>query len=366
MVPNLLAHLPVGVIIDRRDPWLVMRLSQMCRLAAILLLLIGLLWPPGTTIILPIAIALESVFATTFRMAGTVTLPRLATNGLVARAIGKNEARNHTALLMGRPLGGMADSINHKMPYVLDIVACVVTIVMLGPLRKLGPAKGRRVPESPPRSPMTGQIKHSIAWLHEDGFLRQTLLLFSVTNFLFQTTIILLITMMKRDGLSSVSIGVLLATTGLGGIAGSRFAVAMLRTIKLERAPYAAVLAWLGLTTVIALSDNPFILATVWTGVGFVGSIMNVGRDVYQATNVPEYQRGRVVSLNALAAQAPSALGALCGGLVITWLGAKATAIAVPITVLLLLIVLPFGGRIHHDEEQERIRKANNALSGEP
>ncbi|WP_176611739.1 MFS transporter [Actinomadura sp. WMMB 499] len=373
-VPNLLAHVPAGVLIDRRDRWQVMKYSQWGRFISIAALLCSLLvlsrfWRLGTMIAIPCLIALESIFATTFRMAWTATLPRLAPTRLLSQAIARSETQHHVALLVARPVGGIADAISHKLPFLLNLVVCTASALMLTRVKRSVATEHTRtepngLPEDRPR--VSGDIKLSITWLHRDNFLKKCVLIFSITNFFFQMTVILMIVIMKEKGLSSVYIGILLAASGFGGIVGSRIAIKTLKRIGMRHISAVATLCW---TLLLALpvfwTASPIVLVGVWAGVGFVGSIITVARDLYQATNVPHQLLGRVASLNTLTAQAPSTLGALCGGVVITWLGTRPTAIVVFAALCVLLCVIPLSGKAH-SHDRERTGQAEMALKDMP
>ncbi|MEV5825958.1 MFS transporter [Spirillospora sp. NPDC052242] len=371
-VPNLLAHLPAGVLIDRHDRWQVMRYSQWGRCLSIAGLLCSLLvlsrfWRLGTMISIPCLIALESIFATTFKMAWTAALPQLAPTRLLSQAIARSETQHHVALLVARPIGGIADAISHKLPFMLNLIICTASAKMLTYLKKTMPVTDRDEKhdrEGHDRPRVSGDIGRSIRWIRGDSFLRQSLLVFSVTNFFFQMTVILMIVIMKDKGLSSVYIGVLLAASGFGGILGSRIAIRTLKLIGLKHVTFAATFCWtLLLFLPIWWTNSPLVLVGVWAGVGFVGSIITVARDLYQATNVPRELLGRAASLNTLTAQAPSTLGALGGGIVITWLGTRPTAIVVFAALGVLLLVIPLCGKAR-PYDHARIGKAETTLSG--
>ncbi|MBE1534352.1 MFS transporter [Actinomadura algeriensis] len=371
-VPNLLAHLPAGVLIDRHDRWQVMKYSQWARVLSIAALLCCLLvlsrfWRLGAMIAIPCLIALESIFATTFKMAWTAALPQLAPVRLLSQAIAQSETQHHVALLLARPLGGIADAISHKSPFVLNLLICTASASMLSHLKRVMPIADsgeKHTGRARDRPRVSGDIKRSFTWIRGDGFLRQSLLVFSITNFFFQMTVILMIVIMKDKGLSSVFIGILLAASGVGGILGSRIAIRTLKLIGLKHIALIATFCWtVMLVLPVFWTTSPLVLVGVWAGVGFVGSIITVARDLYQAANVPRELLGRVASLNTLTAQAPSTLGALCGGVAITWLGARPTALVIFVALWVLLFVIPISGK-RRPYDRARISRAETTLSG--
>lgn len=69
---------------------------------------------------------------------------------------------------------------------------------------------------------------------------------------------------------------------------------------------------------------------------------MNVALTAYQARSVPERLRGRVAGLKSFATRAPSAIGALMAGLVISMLDTQAVIWSVFITMVLLTCAVTY------------------------
>ncbi|MGI8329940.1 MFS transporter [Actinomadura scrupuli] len=362
-IPNLLLHLPAGVLVDRFDRWRIMVASQLVRLFTAGLLVWGLWNLDEPIVLLPIAAAIESTFATFYHMAETAALPRIVPNELLSKAMTKNEARNHAALLLGRPLGGLLYGLGRALPFIVDMVTCVLSLLTLASIRNGEFRPIRR--SSAKKAKMADQVSESLWWLWRDVFLRRVLVVCTITNFLFQMVIILLVVLARHRGLPSALIGVLLAASGMGGILGALLAPRILQRIQLRKTAVVCTWTWCVLTTVMAVADHPVVLLLVWAGVGFVGAHMNVALTVYQATSVPETLRGRVASLNSFAARAPAALGALMGGFIISRLGTQQAAFAVAATMLALAISITVHRRIEKETDDQRIKKADMALKGD-
>lgn len=364
-VPNLLLHLPAGVIVDRFNRGLIMVVSQFARLAAAGLLVWGLLVLDDPAPLLPLTIAIESVFAATFHMSEMAALPRMVPRAEFSKTMTKNEARNHATLLLSRPLSGLLCGLTLWAPFAASMLTALASLALLTRVKhkhfKPHPAEQDDKPK------MAKQVGESLTWLWNDAFLRKMFFVCMVTNTLFQMVIILLIVLAKREGLPSVFIGVLLAASGLGGLLGSFLAKHILkrgiqRWHSLRHVAFTATLSWLALTFVILVSHQPASLLLVWAGVGFVGAYVNVALTTYQVTSVPEAQRGRVASLHSLATRGPAALGALCGGLIISMLGVRWAAAAVVVVMIVLTILVAPYRREMNGDNRHRMDMASMAF----
>lgn len=325
-IPSLLMYLPAGLFIDRGNRRRIMLVSQIARLAVALILVCGLPFVRHPAILLIIAAISSGTFAVFYTTAEITAVRRVVPEAMLPQAIAKNETRNHIALLVGRPLGGFLFGFSHLLPYVADAVTSVLSILALhlmkvqdfqpnhdGPTQTDSPLP----PEYTVKQSMNSGTGGGLGKIAKDPFLRTSLLVCTVGNFFFQTVALLLVVLAKRDGFSSMLIGTFLATSGLGGLLG---AVVATRVVH-KRSPWTIVSvclwAWLLLTTIVAVSNQPIVGLIAWGCLSFIGAHMNIALEIHQMTKVPEHLLGRVVSINRFLTSGAVPLGALSAGYII-------------------------------------------------
>jgi MFS family permease len=362
VLPVLLVYPLAGVLADRFDRRRMMILSQLAR-ALVIGVLVWAVWESAAPkLLLPVAAVLEGVFATFYNTAEMAAFPRVVPQGMLSKAMSRNEAQSQAALVVGRPVSGILYSVNQAFPFALGIVTCLLSMSALVWMKK-GNFRLERESRAG-SSRLITPIRESLAWLRSDPFLRSALVVCTVTNLLFQAVILLLIVLAGQNGLSSAFIGFLLAASGAGGVLGAFAAPPMLRRIRLRRTTMICTWVWLSLITLLLVSDHPAVLLLVWCGIGLVGAHMNVALTIYQATNVPEELRGRVASLKSFATRAPAALGALLAGLVISQLGTSAATMMVFAAMLVLAITVTVRWRARRTQAQPNKDTTVNVLEG--
>ncbi|MCO6003867.1 MFS transporter [Actinoallomurus purpureus] len=326
-LPNLLLHLPAGVLADRLDRRRIMLVSQLLRGAVAATLTVFLLAGERSMSLLTCAAAISGICLTFYSVAEVSAVAQIVPRERLSEAMATNEARSHVALLLGSPLGGLLYSLGRTIPFLVDAVCCFVSAGALGSIRAdrfliTDVAARRRGVRALVRDLIEG-----LARLWTDLFLRTALTVCTITNFVFQAVVVLLVILGKEHGLPSIMIGAMLAAPGLGGIVGTVFAPAVLRSRGSTVVIVACAWVWTALIAVIAASSHPWVWLFAWGGVGFMGAHMNVALDTYQASRIPPRLLGRVAGANRFLSLGAVPLGTLCGGYVIATVGTEGTLI---------------------------------------
>ncbi|WP_119727842.1 MFS transporter [Thermomonospora amylolytica] len=335
--PILLFQLPAGVLADRFDRRRIMVASQLARAATLGILIWGLNTLPDPKPLLPLAAAIEGACSLLYSTALSAAVPQVVPEKAVHKAMSSDEAQNQAALAVGRPLAGALYELSRTPFLALNVLACLLSLGTLVLIRRGRFRLGEE--DRAARTRLFPQIKESLHYLRADPSLRQALIVCSVTNLVFQAVLLLLMVLAEdKYGLSGTSIGLLLAASGVGGVVGAFTARPVLRRLELRHTAIACTWCWTLLTFFIVVSDHPLVLVLVWSGIGFIGAHMNVSLNVHQAKKVPQRLRGRIASWKSFTTRAPSALGALASGILITVLGTDVTAAMVFVSLLGLSI----------------------------
>ncbi|WP_157229120.1 MFS transporter [Nocardia brevicatena] len=143
---------------------------------------------------------------------------------------------------------------------------------------------------------------------------------------------------LKNSGRPAWTIGVVLGAAGAGGMLGAAAAVWLTRCFPSQHVYKGALWCWAALLIPTTLSDNPFVLAACWGGIGGVGVVSNVALTMYRVDVIPEHVLGRAMATIYFVCYGAAALGALSAGYLLSFLGVAATWWAVLSSMLTLAV----------------------------
>lgn len=344
MVPRTLLHVPVGLVVDRHDPRTVMLIGLLCRILCVTLFVGPVLFLGAPVVILALASALHGVCATLHTTAGTAAVPHLVPREELAGAAAKNEARNDATQMIGRPLGGALYGVAHALPALFDVVLCFLSLWASLRLPRI-----RRDRARPPRRRLGRELAGGFLLVRRDGFLLSSLMVCMLTNTLFQVVWLIIMLRATEEGLSTFILGLVLASTGAGGLLGALAAPYLVRRVSPARMVCLCAWAWSALTLVLSTADRAgaewltMILPLTWGGIGFVGAHMNVTVTTYHTAHVAPELLGRLTGTVRFLTGAMLPVGLLCGGHVLEALGVRTTLpLVAAITTMIALVVTVF------------------------
>lgn len=318
--PALVMYLPAGWFVDRFNRRRLLFLSQSGRFVVYACLICGLGLGYHRTSLLVVTAFCDGTLLVIYSAAEITAVQRVVDSDRLPSALAMNEARNHLALLAGRPLGGFLYGQNRVFPYSVNVLASLWSIVALSRMKRKdyqprqAVDRSSEVPDRLPTLPVLRGLKVVIS----SQFLRTVIVLCAVGNFFFQTVSLSLVVLAEQRHMSSAGIGLLLATSGVGGIAGSVIAPAAGRRIQNEQNIIKlCAVAWTGLTLVVALSRQPVVGLIAWGALSVTGGFLNVVIFTYQARRVPGHLLGRVMGINRFVTSGAVPLGALSAGYIV-------------------------------------------------
>ena len=352
-LPNLLCHLPAGLLVDRWDRRRIMLVCQAARtlssLSAALLFANGE-YRPWLLLVVAVVNGTCSAF---YNVAEIAILPQLLPRAEIVRGMAANEMRVNSALLLGRPLGGALVAAGPAAVYACDALLGLVALVTQSGVC----ASPTQHPESvrPPqrvrptwRSGALRELAEALAWLRRYRFVRSALVVVTVTNALFQIVVLLLIVRAGQQGVPTPLVGVLLAAPAIGGWLVSGYAAATRsarrpsrwRLLSQPRSPLTllrvVLLIWFAATTLLAVSSSLVVWTLGWGAIGLMGTWLNIIRAGYIADRAPPVLRGRVTGVTRFLTQGAAPLGTLGGGYLISAAGCRPVAWSVAATIAAL------------------------------
>jgi MFS family permease len=344
--PRFLMYLPAGWLVDRVNRRRLMLIGQAGRLAACVFLLGGLLLGDRPTAVILAATFCDGAFLILYNAAELTAVQRVVNASKLPSALAMNEARIHLAVLGGKPMGGFLFGCGRILPYCLNMLTSLWSIIALGRMaeRDYQPpaAAGARAEERAAGAAPSIRFAATRELLRSP-FLRTMVAACMVGNFCFQIVLLSLVVAAEERHMSGTAIGLLLATSGVCGLAGSTVVPVVKTRIRDERNIITACLvAWALLTLVVALFAQPVVGLIAWGGLSVSGGFLNVATKLHQVRRVPAELLGRVIGLNRFLTSGAVPLGALSAGYIVARLHSQAAAWLVVAAITSMLVLSQF------------------------
>jgi predicted MFS family arabinose efflux permease len=228
----------------------------------------------------------------------------------LVNAIALNSAMFNAARIVGPALAGLAIAHWGLAPaFFLNALSFVPVMAALAAVRAEG------LPRAPAGRSMTEDIREGVRYALRTPRVTLTMaMVFVVSGFLFNNTV--LVPLFARDvlGQGVRGFGLLMATLGVGAVAGAVTLAALGR----GRPPVAALatpaLVLAGCTAILAGVRSVPAAVTLLLVMGFCGILFMAGANSTVQLTVPDELRGRVMSLHTLMFGGAAPLGAFLVG----------------------------------------------------
>jgi MFS family permease len=326
--PSFLIYIPAGVLVDRWNPRLALLAAETGRgiVIGFIAVLLFLHW---ATVELIIAAAIFEESLEVFAMLAERRYVRMLVEPRHApTALASIETRTHVAMTAGRTLGGLFFGIAQVLPFLADLMSFVASVGSLlfvkpGSLGTPMRARDSQLAGEVRDSKLAREVRDGLRALLRDPVARDASVLSACMTLLSQALIIVFLTEAHSQGVSSVVIGAVLATSGVGGVLGALVAKRTWRPANQSPLQVQPVvwLAMLGLLGASGRWEVPA-MAIAMAVLGFSGALSNVELESYLFLHVPPDKQARVASIGMLIDFAACALGPAFGGAITELLGA--------------------------------------------
>ncbi|TMC10178.1 MAG: MFS transporter [Chloroflexi bacterium] len=331
-LPVILCMLPAGAILDRANRKSVMVACDLARCLASAAVALAL-WGGWLTFGLILVTSVIGGIAWPFFVVGErASIRRLVPAPQLPAAIAQVSAREFTGLVAGQSLGGVLFGLGRALPFAVDAISDVVSVVTLLLVRT--PFQEAR---TAPRRHLLAEVREGLGWIWRHPFVRTTALLTAgldaVTNALYLAVIVAA----QQRGASPAEVGVLLGFMGLAGVAGSLLATRLATVLSLRAVALLTLGTWTVLTPVIAIAPTPLLIGLVY-GVMFVfHPTWGAAIGATQMRAVPEALMGRVQSTALLVQLGAVPVAQLGAGFLLQAIGPARTILLLAAVMLLVL-----------------------------
>ena len=323
ILPYPLFVLPAGLVADRWDRKRVMIVADVVRALALGGLVAALVaGDPPFALIFAVAFVDGTMFAF-FNIAEVGALRAVVPKEQLPSAAAAEQARLSTVILAGPPLGGFLFGLGRSLPFLVDAVSYVFSLVSVIAMRT--PFQEQ---VAAPEGRFRSQVIEGFRWLWGQPFLRGSAVLFAFTNFGGNALYLFLVVAAHDQGLSSTAIGMLIAIYGGLSLVGSLVAPRVLRLLSMRTILVATLWFAVG-TGLYVIEPNVWLLIAGIVPLALLNPSLNSAIIGYRVAIVPDRLQGRVNSAARLIAQVGAPLGPLVAGLLLGAFSTRLTCLVI-------------------------------------
>jgi predicted MFS family arabinose efflux permease len=328
-VPWLVIGLPAGAWVDRWSPWRVMIGCDIVSAAAMASIPAAEAAGALTIAHIVAAVVVLGVSNVFFSTAYVVYAPLVVERDQLVAANSRLQGSESVAQVLGPSLGGLlAQAFGAATGLLADGLSFVVSAIGLGVAGEAARSPDARKPQGGRDQPIWREVRDGIQYvlLHRLlGLLTIVAALANLTIMAYEAIVVLFL--LRTVHLAPVTVGLLMAATGIGGIAGAFLAGPVVRWLGETRAVWLslAAAAPFGLLIPLTASGPPlalFVVGGIVPVAGFV--VFNVIVGSYRQASTPAHLLGRVSASTRFLMFGAIPLGAVIGGALGSLLGLRA------------------------------------------
>jgi len=305
-----------GVCVDRWDRRRVMLLCDTGRALALLSIPLAL-WVGHLSVLqLSLVALIEGTLFTFFTLAEAACLPRVVSQEQLPAAVAQHEAISSISWLLGPLLGGILYGLGRAVPFLLDTLSYLCSVLGLLFMRTQFQEERAQTPRR-----ISKEIGEGLIWLWRTPLLRfLALLSWGLVAPVYGYALILIV---LAQGLHATSlvIGAIFASIGIGSLAGSFLATPLQKRFPFGALTILSSWVWAVSWLAFALAPNPLILGVAVALSFIIAPIFDVTQLSYRLIVTPDHMLGRINSLFRLVTFGSQPLGVLITGVLIQWIG---------------------------------------------
>jgi MFS family permease len=281
-----------------------------------------------------LVVVAASVFATFFTLANNAALPNVVGQGQLTVAMSQAQAATSFVRLFGALFGGVIYALGRAIPFLANAISFAVSVVSLKFIRV---EFQQRRAES--RANLRSEIREGVAWMWRSKVLRFLTFVVAGDNLRFTAGYLVIIVLAREAGASSVGVGVVFSGAAVAALAGNLVTPGALRRFSFGR--ITLTMFWLEalMFPLYAVAPTVLAIAAVAAAESLVNPIYATAFNAYRLEITPDHLRGRIVSATQMISGGAAPLGSVLGGILISSLGAKETAIALGAWLILLALL---------------------------
>ncbi|MFG1780311.1 MFS transporter [Micromonospora sp. NPDC049048] len=357
LLPNLVTQLPAGALVDRWDRRRTMVLCNVGRIVAIGSVAVAVardaVWLPHLMVVAFVEASLGICYA----LAERAAVFNVVSADRYGAATAANESRANAASILGQPAGTLLYTVTRWAPFGFAVLVHLISLVTLLFIRRDLQAPKARADEP---GGLLARMREGFTFVWGQLYLRRALGLYAASNILFQVLGLGLVVIVKNQGGSPPTVGMLLVVNSVLGMAGAMTSNFFLSRWGIRRIIMGVNIAWAVLMPLIAVAPGLVVLGAIFALIHYAAGIGNVAGMLYVLQSAPDHLRGRAGSIVMLLTSGANSLGALFAGFLLdsTSITTAILIVGGSMGVIAVLAVLAFGGRARAEEERADAERA--------
>lgn len=352
VIPYLLLSLLAGALVDRWNRKAVMILCDSGRALAAGSIPVAAFTGHLSLVQLYVVVLIEGTLNVFFDLAETAALPRVVGKEQLPAAMSQNGATSSACSLLGQPFGGLLYQLGHTIPFLVDAVSYVASVISLFFITT--ELQGERDTVMPD---LRREIAEGLSWLWRQPLIRFMAFLSAGAWIPLYGNYLLVIVLARHLHASAAIIGLIFAANGVGGVLGSLVGGHLGRRFGFGPVVIVSVWIWVLLWPLYAIAPNPVVLGAITGMIFLVFSIYNVVQMSYRLLLIPDALQGRVNSAFRLIAFTGMPVGTALTGALLQVIGATATILLFFVWLLALAIMTSLNRHVHHALPFEVVRE---------
>ncbi len=352
VLPYLVLSLLAGALVDRWNRKTVMILCDAGRALAAGSIPVAAFSGHLSLAQLYVVVLIEGTLNVFFDLAETAAVPRVVGKEQLPAAMSQNGATNSACSLLGQPLGGLLYQLGHTVPFLVDAISYVASVVSL--FFVTTELQGERDTVMPD---LRREITEGLTWLWRQPLIRFMAFLSAGAWIPLYGNYLLVIVLARHLHASPVTIGFIFAANGIGGVLGSLIGGPLGRRFGFGPVVIASVWLWVLLWPLYAIAPNAVILGAITGTIFLVFSIYNVVQMSYRLLLIPDMLQGRVNSAFRLIAFTGMPAGTALSGALLQVIGTTSTILLLFLWLLGLAIMTSVNRHVHHALPFQSVRE---------
>lgn len=334
LVPYFLLSLPAGALIDRWDRKRVMLICDIGRALSLGSIPVTFALGYLTLWQLYLVSLIEGTLFVFFDLAEVACLPRVVTREQIVAATNQNEMARNVAFMLGPGLGGAVYSLGKFVPFLLDAISYLFSVLSLYWIRARFQQERVGKPEK-----LWIEIRAGLLWLWRQPLIFFIALTGTLNHLLFDGIVLLIIVLGQQMHATTFEIGLVLAMDGVGSLIGSILAERFAGYLSFRVVYILYPWLWASFWFLIPLAHNMFVLSVIVGLIYMVGIIADLAQFSYRRLLIPDKLQGRVNSVFRLISYSGAPLGLALTGLLLQVYGPYPTVVILGAGVVVTAIL---------------------------
>lgn len=321
LVTKLVSQLPAGYLADRFRRRELMISTDLVRVIAYgSIPLAAMLGRPAYAQLLIIAIV-DGAGTAVFSAAATAVLRDLVPPEQIARAVGQTQVSTSTLALVGPVLGGLCFAAWRMLPFVLDAGSYLLSAVLIATLAARPAAVSLAGQERDRTDRSDSRLGAGLRWIWDKPLVMRMVAFAAVLNLAAAAVQLLAVVGLHERGTRSAVIGIVLACSGIGLLAGATVGWRIVAWLGNVRLYVACGTVWTFGLLVCATAPTAQVLGPVLALLFFLCPAATLAMANVTLTEAPAHLLGRVTAASQLLTGGLAVLGPVLAGVAVRGLG---------------------------------------------